>query len=150
MRRHCIYRWKHVIGYIKVPRPARGILMTFFVYLIIMVSNTSCPYCHQPLSLTSHYCSSCGRKISYSPLSTSTPAQIFLYLKTLIFPPLGFILGKRYLRQGDSKSVFIGLIAIFIAFVEITTLSLLTIHYINTAAAELHQQLRNSTFSVLF
>lgn len=108
-----------------------------------MKPMTSCPNCHKPLSLTSHYCSSCGKKISFTPLSTSKPSQIFLYLKIIIFPPIGFILGSRYLRQSDSKSTLIGFIAITIGFIE----SILTILYLNHLTTTLIQQI-SQQFSI--
>lgn len=111
-----------------------------------MAAITSCPNCHQPVSLVSHYCPSCGKKISFRLLSTSASGEVFLYLKTILFPPLGFVWGIHYLRQSDSKSIKMGFIAILITFIESIIIILYIIHITDLASHQLISQLKSTGF----
>jgi hypothetical protein len=90
-----------------------------------MSETTICPYCHQPIKSTT--------------LSTSVSTQIFLYLKTVILPPMGFFWGYRYLQQPDNKSRIVGLAAIIITFIEIIWLIQSSISLINAVTLQMNQ-----------
>ncbi|MDP4010124.1 MAG: hypothetical protein Q8P53_04065 [Candidatus Shapirobacteria bacterium] len=74
------------------------------------------------------------------PLSTSLSAQIILYLKALLLPPMGFFWGYRYFRQSDTKSKLIGLFTILITIIEIIWITQSTITAINTINQQVAQQ----------
>ena len=100
----------------------------------------SCPVCHQPIDSTDYFCRNCGKKIHPTPLSTSFPSQITLYLKSLFLPPIGIIWGFRYLRQADTKSKLVGLFVIILTIIEIIWLIQITTNTINSFTQQINQQ----------
>jgi hypothetical protein len=89
-----------------------------------MDDNIFCPKCRQPVGLTDFFCRYCGKNLRPLPLPTSLGAQLWLYTKALLLPPLGLIWGARYLRQPDPASKFVGLFAIFVTVAEIYVVGL--------------------------
>jgi hypothetical protein len=101
-----------------------------------------CQTCHQPVQENFYFCPNCGKNLKPSPPSTSISDQILLYLKSLLLPPMGIIWGFRYLRQSDTKSKVIGLIAISVTIIEIIWLIQTTVYTINTVNQQINQQMK--------
>jgi hypothetical protein len=101
----------------------------------------TCPKCHQPIEIGSYFCPNCGEKIRSKPLVTSWQGQIWLYLKTLLLPPFGFYWGYKYLRQGDKRSKWIGVVVIGLTIVEMIWLVITTVNAVNVASQQVTQQL---------
>lgn len=106
------------------------------------MDTTICSSCHQPIDPSHYFCPNCGKNIKSKPLSTSISAQIFLYLKTLLLPPLGIIWGSRYLRQPDKVSKLVGWFTIIITIVEIVWLIQSTVSIVNTVNQQINQQMK--------
>ncbi len=100
----------------------------------------SCPRCHQTIKSTDYFCFNCGQKIHEPPLSTSLQSQTILYIKTILLPPLGILWGFRYLRQSDTNSKIVGLLAIIFTVVVIIVATQLTMALVNTATQQINQQ----------
>jgi hypothetical protein len=100
----------------------------------------ACPKCRQPVSLTDYFCPNCGKNIRPRPLLTSLGAQIWLYVKALLLPPMGFIWGYRYLRQPDTASKLVGLFTILITIIEIVWMIQETVVIVNTVNQQIFQQ----------
>jgi hypothetical protein len=107
-----------------------------------MDEDLSCSGCHQPVNQNDYFCHECGKKLRSPPLSTSISSQIWLYIKTLLLPPLGLIWGFRYLRQPDTKSKLIGWIAIIITIIETIWLIQTTVKVVNDTNQQINQQMR--------
>jgi hypothetical protein len=104
----------------------------------------TCPACHQVIDATDYFCRNCGKNIRSRPLSTSIPTQLWLYLKTLLFPPFGFIWGFRYLFQPKTSAKLIGLFVILLTIVETIWLIQTTTTTINNVTTEINRQLNMS------
>jgi hypothetical protein len=52
------------------------------------------------------------------PPSLTIPDQSLLYLKSVILPPFGFLWATKYLKQKDTKSKTVGVIAILLTVVS--------------------------------
>jgi len=79
----------------------------------------TCPKCQNSNNVTDFFCRICGYKLKEKPLSTSLLKQLSVYLISLLIPPLGLIPAVKYLRQDESKSKQIGMIAIIITIVSV-------------------------------
>lgn len=78
--------------------------------------------CHNCQTLylpEAYFCPNCGKKLRDKPLSTSVAKQIAVYLTSLFLPPFGLIPGIKYLKQEDSKSKMIGVLAISITLISL-------------------------------
>jgi hypothetical protein len=98
-----------------------------------------CPKCQQLVKNTDNFCYNCGKNFHPLPPPTSAADQLFLYLKTILLPPLGLFWGLRYLRQSDNKSKVIGLIVIVVTVVETIWLVQATISSVNTINEQINQ-----------
>jgi len=76
------------------------------------------------------------------PLPTSISSQVILYLKSIIFLPLGIIWGIRYLRQPDKRSKIVGLITIILTIVIIVIATRATVNFIDTLNDQINSQLQ--------
>lgn len=83
------------------------------------MEQKTCKYCGFAVSDNFYFCPNCGKKLIEPPLSTSIGKQIGIYALSFFLPPLGLVPGFRYLRQKDSKSKIVGLIAILLTLVSI-------------------------------
>lgn len=75
-----------------------------------------CPVCHQPTLSQYYFCPNCGVKLNSTPLSTTIPTQIWIYVFSIILPMLCFIFAKKwpgikYYKSKDPKAKKIGQIA---------------------------------------
>lgn len=79
----------------------------------------TCPVCHQSVLPSYYFCPNCGAKLREAPLSTSALAQIWIYLFSIILPPMCFLFvskwpGMKYVRSRDAKTRQIGQAAWFL------------------------------------
>ena len=65
------------------------------------------------------FCPACGKKLKRSDLSTGIQKQIGVYLLSFFLPPFGLFPAIKYLRQADSKSKKIGVIALVLTVISI-------------------------------
>lgn len=108
-----------------------------------MEGDLICPSCHVVVRPTDYFCYNCGKNLRPSPLSTSLSAQTALYLKSFFLPPMGIIWGLRYLKQKDSKSQIVGLLAIVVTIISIVIAVKTTIDLIATVNTQINSQLLN-------
>lgn len=83
------------------------------------MEQKTCKFCGFPISDNFYFCPNCGKKLSEPPLSTGIGKQIGIYALSFFVPPFGLLPAFRYLRQKDSKSKTIGLIAVFLTLISI-------------------------------
>src|SRR3990167_11491063 len=99
----------------------------------------TCPTCNKAVTPADYFCPQCGRKLKDQPPATTISRQIIVYAVSFFLPPFGLIPAIGYLRQKDSKSKKIGLVAIFL-----TILSILLSFWFTTRVLKLfNQQLNN-------
>lgn len=79
---------------------------------------TVCRYCQVNISPNDYFCPNCGKKLKEKPQSVSIGRQIVIYLLSALLPPLGLWPAIKYLRQGDSKSKQIGIVAIVLTLIS--------------------------------
>jgi hypothetical protein len=100
-----------------------------------------CPTCHVVVRPTDYFCYNCGANLKPKPPSTSASAQIALYIKSILLPPMGIVWAFTYLRQKDAKSKIVGFMAIIITVVVLVAVVLLTVQFINRLSSLLNEQL---------
>lgn len=105
-----------------------------------------CPKCHVPVGISDFFCRNCGQNLKPTPPSTTLTAQIELYGKSLLLPPLGFIWGFKYLRQPDTKSKLVGLITIVMTIAVLIFIVVSTVKLINTVNEQVNSQLEQMAF----
>ncbi len=79
----------------------------------------ACPKCQNYNDETDFFCRVCGYKLKEALLSTSFLKQLSIYLISFFLPPLGLIPAIKYLRQGESKSKQVGVIAMIITLISV-------------------------------
>ena len=94
-------------------------------------SETACPTCHASTSATENFCSQCGTKLTEPPLSTSAARQIFIYIISFIFAPLGLVYAFKYLKQSNPKARRIGIIVIILTILAIALMIWVTKAFTN-------------------
>jgi len=109
-----------------------------------MEPQQKCPHCEQVISQLDYFCPSCGKKLKGKPLSVSVGRQIFVYLLSVLLPPLGLWPAVRYLKQNSEKSRMIGFIAIALTIISIVVTVWFSIGYMNVFNQQLKQQLNNN------
>jgi len=75
---------------------------------------TTCPSCQAAVKDTDRYCLNCGKALKTPIPSTTTPAQISLYLKSLFLAPIGIFWAIPYIKSADQKAKIIGWVAVAI------------------------------------
>jgi hypothetical protein len=103
----------------------------------------NCPRCHVLVRSTDYYCFNCGQNLHPQPPPTTITQQVLLYAGSVLLPPMGIIWGFRYLKQTDSKSKIIGLVAIVLTVVTLLIAIKLTFDIVNQASLQMNTQLQN-------
>lgn len=98
-----------------------------------------CPACGAPVGAEAYFCGNCGKKLSEPPLATSWGKQIFVYVISILVPPLGLWWAVPYLRQKDAVSKRIGVVII-----ALTVISLVVTIWSAIALTEYYTQLITS------
>ncbi len=106
-----------------------------------MEESPICPSCHTEVRTNDYYCFNCGENLKPSPPSISASAQLKLYLKSAILPPFGLYWSIKYLKQPESKSKLVGVIAIVITLAIFIYLIVFTRNLVETVNEEVNRQL---------
>ncbi|QQG47049.1 MAG: hypothetical protein HY044_02820 [Candidatus Woesebacteria bacterium] len=105
--------------------------------------NLKCPTCHVDVRQTDFFCYNCGKKLKSKPLSTSITTQALIYLGSFLLPPMGIIWGIKYLRQENSQSKIVGMIAILLTIISLILTIIFTINFVNSLNSQINSQLQN-------
>ena len=84
-----------------------------------MEDNIVCKVCKQPIQISWNFCPNCGNTLRERPLSTSLGKQLLIYSISLFLPPFGLGYALKYLKQDNSKSKAVGIIAILLTLLSI-------------------------------
>lgn len=103
--------------------------------------STVCPTCHVQVKINDYFCFNCGASLKQKPPSVSSLSQISVYAKSLLLPPLGVIIGLRYLRQKDNSSKIVGIVAILITIIPLIFMIITTIKLTKFINTQVDQQL---------
>lgn len=99
----------------------------------------TCPVCHVAVKPTDFFCYNCGKNLHGTPPTTSVSSQIALYLGSIFLAPMGIIWGFRYLRQSDSTSRRIGIIAMSLSIISIMIVAKLLMSTYTSALDQVNQ-----------
>jgi ABC-type glycerol-3-phosphate transport system permease component len=100
----------------------------------------TCPKCQNSIDITDFFCRVCGYNLKGKPLSTSFFKQLSIYLISFLLPPFGLIPAIKYLRQDESRSKQVGIIAVVITLVSLIISIWLLLNFINTFNQVLNNQ----------
>jgi len=103
-----------------------------------------CPKCHTQVRETDYYCFNCGTNLQPAPPKTDLTALIFLYGRSIIFPPFGILFAFKYLNQSDQKYKIIGFIAIALTLVSFLISIKLLFDFMNQFNMQLNNALNSS------
>lgn len=78
-----------------------------------------CPNCNEILLPGTNFCPKCGFQISQVSTAISIGRQIYIYVISLLLPPLGLIWTFKYLRHPTDQKKRIALIAAVLTVVSI-------------------------------
>lgn len=101
-----------------------------------------CNNCKGNVPPTDFFCPHCGKNLKEKPLSTTLAKQIWLYLFSLFFPPLGIWPAIKYLRQDDYKSKKIGIALLSITIISIIITIWFSLNFVNSFNKELNTQMK--------
>jgi len=105
-----------------------------------------CPQCHVSVQPTDYFCSNCGKNLKQKLSSVSISSQALLYVGSLLLPPMGFIWGFRRLREEGRTQKIIGMITIGLTVVSLVYSIVVVVDVINSANAQLNQQMQGLGF----
>ena len=111
-----------------------------------MDESVVCPTCHTNVRQSDYYCFNCGKNLKPKPPPVSTSAQITLYIKSALVPPLGFYWAIKYFKQPDRKSKIVGLVAIAVTTITFIYMIIFTNKFIKTVNEEVNKQLNPSVY----
>lgn len=106
-----------------------------------MEETLICPTCHQPIQSTDYFCGNCGKKLQDPPPSTTPFSQFKLYAGSIFLPPWGIIASLKYLKQPNSKSKRIGMVAITLGCISLVVSAILTVNTLNAINDQVNSQL---------
>lgn len=104
-------------------------------------TQSICNHCHGNISTADYYCPNCGKNVREKPLSTSIVKQIWLYIFSLLLPPLGIWPAIKYLKQEDGKARKIGIIILVLTAVSIVLTIWATMNFVNSFNSALNNQM---------
>jgi hypothetical protein len=79
----------------------------------------SCPHCQLQVLPVFYFCPNCGKQLRPKPIAVSLGRQLGVYLLSFFFPPLGFPIALRYIKQQNKKTKIIGMISLAVIAVSI-------------------------------
>jgi len=106
-----------------------------------MPEKTTCPKCHLKVRSTDYFCYNCGENLKPKPPSTSLSAQLTLYLKSVLVPPLGIVWAVPYLKQKSGKSKMVGLITIMLTVIVLTLAAIWINNFFNQLNTQINEQM---------
>lgn len=78
-----------------------------------------CTGCHLSVFTDWYYCPNCGKTLKVKPIVVSIGKQIFIYLVSFFFAPLGLMWGIKYVRNSDKKTRIVGLVSIVLTLLAL-------------------------------
>ncbi len=100
-----------------------------------------CPKCGYQILPTYNFCPNCGYRFKNPPLSTSLGKQIYLYLISILLPPLGLFPGIKYLLDKNPTAKIIGIILITLTLLSSVIYVKLSMDLVNSQVNQLNTQL---------
>jgi hypothetical protein len=99
----------------------------------------TCPVCHVTVRPTDFFCYNCGKNLQQAPPPISLNSQIGIYLGSVFLAPMGIIWGLRYLKQSDTPSKRIGVLAMALSVITILVVTRWLIGTYNAAMTQVNQ-----------
>jgi len=94
--------------------------------------NSSCSKCGYQILDTYYFCPNCGNKLKNPPLSTSLGKQLYLYIISILLPPIGLFPGIKYLLDKNPTAKIIGIILITLTLLSTIISVKLTLDFVNS------------------
>jgi len=101
-----------------------------------------CTQCHVAVRPADYFCFNCGKELHPKPRSLSTLYIIGVLMGSVFLPPLGIIWGLRYVKEQDSKSKTVGVLAIAITIVVLVIVVISSIQFIQLIEDQVNSQLQ--------
>lgn len=82
-------------------------------------TTATCTHCKSPIQIDWNFCPHCGKSIQPVPLSTTLAKQLLIYSVSFFLPPFGLRYVVPYIKDKDSKTKLIGIIALLLTIISI-------------------------------
>ncbi len=105
-----------------------------------------CTKCHTTIRPTDYFCFNCGNNLKPTPPSISLMDQIVLYIKSILLPPFGILFAFKYLKQTDSKSKIVGIVAIVLTVISLIVSIVLFADFMKTLNDQVNSQINTFNF----
>ena len=105
-----------------------------------------CQYSSFPVTDENYFCPHCGKKLKDKPVSIGTWAIVWLFVLSVLLPPLGIGLTMRYIKADEESTRTIGWISLLVTVVSLMVaiwISKLALDGINQ---QINSQLENFQF----
>lgn len=100
-----------------------------------------CPNCHTAVRESDYFCFNCGKNLHPVPLRTDKFTEFMYYGASILFPPLGFWWGIKYLRQNDPASKRIAYISMGLTVITTILATVWSVQLVNGISTQINQQL---------
>ena len=106
-----------------------------------MEPNLLCKYCNANITSLDFFCPNCGKQIKEKPVAVGVGTQIGVYFLSFFLPPLGLWPAIKYLRQEDTVSKRIGIIAIVLTVISVIITLWSFSAFLNLMSGQLNSQI---------
>ena len=105
-----------------------------------------CSFCGNQIPTDAFFCPRCGKQVKEAPLSTSVFTQTWIYLVSVLLPPLGLWPGVKYFKHSDPRAKQIGIVAIVLTVASLVITTWLTISFLNSYLNDINKALNGSIY----
>ena len=78
-----------------------------------------CKHCSLPVTNEDYFCPHCGKKLNDKPVSTGAWSIVWLFVLSVLLPPLGIGLTMRYIKADEESTRMIGWISLIVTVVSL-------------------------------
>lgn len=97
-----------------------------------------CPKCGAILAPDMQFCPHCGMPVAVKPLTIGMGKQIYIYVVSLLLPPLGLIWTWKYLRSSSSQAKKVGWIALILTIISVVATIWLTMSFLQGLGSQIN------------
>lgn len=102
-----------------------------------------CKYCSLPVTPEDYFCPNCGKKLKEKPASLGVWSIIWLFVLSILLPPLGIGLTIRYIKSEDERARTLGWISLVVTVVALIVTVLVAKSAMDSLTQQINSQMEN-------